>query len=191
MKVLCIVLALASIPATFLLSNLFWMALRETRGIAILLSSPDYLRRIITLDLLNRPPAEIDRFAQPQAAGYAFNMRAFQEADQMAHSRGRSILRPVLLVLILGSAFVGYVAFGWLGLALPIINLFVMASTFVASTQGSIGRSTAARAAEHVRIVAVILHRWYAINPTEAIEWVESQPEMKPLWKVVTNLRTE
>jgi hypothetical protein len=191
MNILYIILAVASVPATFLLSNLFWTGFRETRGIAMFLSSQDFLRRIVTTDLVNRPPAEIDRFAQPQATGYALNMRVFQEADQKAHTRGRSILRPVIPVLVLGSGLVGFFEFGWLGLGLPIINFFVMLSTFIASTQGSIGRSTSARAAEHVRIVALILYRWYAMNPQEATEWVESDSQMKPLWEVVTNLRTQ
>jgi hypothetical protein len=94
-------------------------------------------------------------------------------------------------VLVLGSGLVGFFEFGWLGLGLPIINFFVMLSTFIASTQGSIGRSTSARAAEHVQIVALILYRWYAMNPQEATEWVESDSQMKPLWEVVTNLRTQ
>jgi hypothetical protein len=191
MKVLCIILAVVSVPATFLLSNLFWTGLRETRGIAMFLSSRDFLRRIVTTDLLSRPPAEIARFAQPQSAGYAFNMTAFHEADQKAHTRGRSILRPVLLALILGSGLVGFFAFRWFGLALPIINLFVMVSTFVASTQGSIGSTAAARAAEHVQIVALILYRWYATNPQEAAEWVESESDMKLLSEVITGLRTD
>ncbi|HYJ05753.1 MAG TPA: hypothetical protein VEX43_11500 [Chthoniobacterales bacterium] len=190
MSLLCIILAAASVPATFLLSNLFWRGFRETRGIAMFLSSPEYLQRIVTSDLLNRPPAEIERFAQPQTAGFASNMRAFREADQKAHNRGRSILRPVLLALILGSGFFGYLAFRWLGLAFPIINLFVLLSTFMASTQGSLDRSTVERAAEHVQIVAVILYRWYAVNPLEATEWVEGESQMKPLWEILTNLRT-
>jgi hypothetical protein len=63
-------------------------------------------------------------------------------------------------------------------------------STFMASTQGSLDHSTVERAAEHVQIVAVILYRWYAVNPLEATEWVEGESQMKPLWKVLTNLRT-
>jgi hypothetical protein len=191
MKVLCIILAVVSVPATLLVSNLFWIGFREARGIAMFLSSQDFLRRIVTADLLNRPPAEIARFAQPQPGGYAFNMSAFQEADQKAHTRGQSILRPVMPVLILGSGLVGFLAIGRLGLALPIINIFVMLSTFMASTQGSIARSTAARAAEHVQVVALILYRWHAMSPHEATEWVESESQMKPLWEVLTSLRTQ
>jgi hypothetical protein len=191
MTVLYIVLAVVSIPATFLLSNLFWTGFRETRGIAMFLSSQDILRRIVTTELLSRPPAEIDRFAQPQAGGYAFNMTAFHEADHRAHARGRSVLRPVLPVLILGSGLVGYFAFGWFGLALPLINLFVMLSTFMASTQGSIDRSAAERAAEHVQILALILSRWYAANSQEAAEWVAKESEMKLLSETITALRTQ
>jgi hypothetical protein len=191
MRILSIILAVVSVPATLLLSNLFWTGFRETRGIALFLRSQDFLRRIVTPDLLNRPPAEIARFAQPHTGGYAFNMRAFQEADQKAHARGRSILRPVMLVLILGSGLVGFFAIGWLGLALPIINIFVMLSTFMASTQGSIDRSASARAAEHVQVVALILYRWHAMNPQEATEWVESESEMKLLSEVLTDLRTQ
>ena len=189
MKVLSIILAVISVPATFLLSNLYWTAFREARGIAMFLRSQDFLRRIVTTDLLIHPPAEINRFAQPEAAGYAFNMKAFHEADQRAHSHGQSILRLVLPVLILGSGLVGFFAFGWFGLALPVINLFVMLSTFTASTKGSIGRSSAERAAEHVQVVALILDRWYATNPQEAAKWVESQSDMKLLSETITVLR--
>jgi hypothetical protein len=91
---------------------------------------------------------------------------------------------------VFGSGLVGFFAFGWLGLALPAINFFVMLSTFMASTQGSINRSTAARAAEHVQIVALILNRWYETNPQEATEWVESDSQMKLLCEVLMNLRT-
>jgi hypothetical protein len=59
------------------------------------------------------------------------------------------------------------------------------------STQGSIDRSTAARAAEQVQIVALILYRWYATNPQEAAEWVESESGMKLLSEVITSLRTQ
>jgi hypothetical protein len=59
----------------------------------------------------------------------------------------------------------------------------------MASTQGSIDRSTAERAAEHVQILALILYRWYATNSQEAAEWVESEPEMKLLSGTVADLR--
>jgi len=191
MNVLYIVLAILSVPATFVLSNLFWTGFRETRGIAMFLGSQDFLQRIITSDLFSRPPAEIDRFAQPHSAGYAFNMTAFRETDRKAHARGRSILRPILPILIIGSGLVGFYAFGWFGLALPIINLFVMLSTFIGSTQGSLDRSTAERAEEHVQIVALILYRWYTTNPQEAAEWAESEPEMKLLSGIIADLWTQ
>lgn len=39
------------------------------------------------------------------------------------------------------------------------------------------------RAVEHVQIVVVILHRWHASSPRETAEWLESEPQMKPLWE--------
>ena len=168
---------------------MFWTRFRETRGIATFLSSQELLRRIVTTDLLSNPPAEIEHFARPQAAGCALNMTAFHEADQRARSRGQSVLRPVLLVLILGSGFVGFCAFGWFGLALPLINLFIMVTMFMGSTEGSIDRSSTERAAEHVQIVALILYRWYGTNPQEAAEWVENKSEMKLLSEMITGLR--
>ncbi len=191
MKVLYIFIAVLSVPATLVLSNLFWRAFRETRGVATLLSSRELLQSIVTADLLNSPPAEIARFAQSHQAGYAFNMRAFQQADEEAHSRGRSLLRPALAVVVIGSGVVGFLGVGWLGLALPIVNVLIVHTTFVGSTQGAIDSATTARAIEHVQIVAVILHRWYARSPREAAEWLESESRMKPLGELVSSLQTQ
>lgn len=191
MKVLYVIIAVLSVPATLVLSNLFWRALREARGVATLLSSLELLQSIVTADLLNSPPSEIARFAQPLQSGYGYNMRAFRHADEEAHSRGRSLLRPALAVVVIGSGVVGFLGVGWLGLALPIVNVLIVHTTFVGSTQGSIDSATTARAVEHVQIVAVILHRWYATSLREAAEWLESESRMKPLGELVTGLQTQ
>ena len=70
-------------------------------------------------------------------------------------------------------------------------SVFICNSTFRASTQGVIGNETRARAIEHVRIVAVILHRWHVQSPREAADWLEGKPHMKPLWEVLATLQTQ
>ena len=130
----------------------------------------------MTPDLLNSPPANVGRFAQPLAGGYALNMRVFQRADSLAHSRGRAMLRPALAVVVVGSAVVGFLWIGWLGLAFPIVNVLIAHGTFVGSTQGSIDNASTARAAEHVQVVGVILFRWSAKSPREATEWLVGAP---------------
>ena len=101
------------------------------------------------------------------------------------------MLRPLLAVVVIGSGVVGFLGLGWLGLALPILNLLIALITFMASTEGSVGNVAMPRAVEHVRIVAVILHRWYAKSPQEAADWLEGEPTMKPLWQLLTTLQTD
>lgn len=117
-------------------------------------------------------------------------MRVFQYADEEAHSRGRALLRPALAVVVIGSGVLGFLGVGWLGLAVPIVNVLIVHTTFVGSTQGAIDSATTARAIEHVQTVAVILHRWYTKSPREAAEWLESESRMKPLGELVTSLQT-
>lgn len=191
MKVLYIALGVLSLPATYILSNLFWRGLREARCIAMLLSNREFLQQVVTPGVVNDPPAEIARFAQPVAGGYGLNMRIFRQADKVAHSRGRAMLRPALAVVFVGSGVVGFLGVGWLGLALPIVNSFISTSTFRGSTEGAIDKETTARSVEHVQIVAVILHRWHVKSPREAADWLESEPQMKPLWELLTTPKTQ
>lgn len=188
MKILYIAIGVLSLPATFILSNLFWRGLREARGIGMFLRDQELLQRVVTPDLLNNPSVQVARFAEPLAEGYALNMRAFRQSDEEAHSRARAMLRPALTVVVVGSAVVGFLGIGWLGLALAIVNAFIMRSTFVASTRGPIDNATMARAVEHVQILAVILYRWYGKSPREAADWLEGEPHMKPLWALLTTL---
>lgn len=187
MKILYIAAAVLSVPATIVLSNLFWLALREARGVVGVLSSPNLLQSIVTAELLSSPPNDIARFAQPLEGGYEFNMRAFQQADRTSHNRGRSVLGLALVVVILGSGIVGFLALGWLGLVVPIINILILHTTFVGSTQGGLDDAAIARAIMRLQVVAVILHRWYANSPSEAAAWLENEPRMKPLGNLVTS----
>src|SRR3954471_22824838 len=57
LRVLSIVLGLASLPATHLLARLCWQQVRDSRALAALLSSDQhFLRRIVTADLVTSPP---------------------------------------------------------------------------------------------------------------------------------------
>ncbi len=185
-----IALDVLSLPATFILSNFFWMWLREARGIAMLLSNRELLRQVLTPDILNDPSAEVARFVQPVTGGYSLNMQAFRQSDREAHGRGRVMLRIGLAVVVIGSGVTGFLGIGWLGLALPIVNVLIMLTTFIGSTQGSIDGAATARALAHVRIVAVILQRWHAESPQDAAEWLEGEPQLKPLWEHLATLRT-
>jgi len=188
MNILYIVVAVLSVPGTLVLSNLFWLAPREARGVAALLSSPELLQGIVSADFLTDPPIDIARFAQPGVGGYAFNMAAFRYADEMAKRRGRSLLGSTLIVMIIGSGVVGVLAFGWFGLTLPIVNVLILHTTFVGSTQGAIDDAATAKAIERLQVTAVILNRWYAKSPQEVATWLESEPRMKPLGKLITKL---
>lgn len=188
MNMLYIVLAILTLPITMVLANLFWKGFREARGIALLLASQEHLKRIVTPELLSRPSATIEQFAKPVPAGYATNMALFRDADQYAHSRFRSKLRPAIPIVLIGSGVLGFLAFGWFGLAIPVVNLFIMVATFMGSTQGKLDRSSVERATEHVQIVAVILKRWRTTNPNEAADWISSEPQMKLLAEVLTTV---
>jgi hypothetical protein len=188
-KVLYILLAGLSLPVTHILSNLFWQGLREARGIATLVDS-EILQRIVTESVLNDPPAKVARFARPLNGSYAMSMKAFQHADREAHSRARAILRSGLAVTVLASGVLGFLALGWLGLAFPVVNVLIVQTTFLGSTQGSfIDEESTARAAEHVQILAVILDRWYRNSPHEVTEWLKATPQMTPLWSHLRALK--
>ena len=189
MEILCGFFAVFSILATIVLSNLFWLGLREARGVSALLSSPQQLQDIVNVELLSMPSAEYAMYAQPVEPGYGFNMQAFNLADEKAQTHGRSLLRIMLVVVVIGSGVLGFVTFGWFALALPIINFLIVHATFVGSLRGAIGNSAYARAIQHVQICALILHRWYADNPREASTWLEHEPHLKPLELLVTNLK--
>lgn len=188
MKFIYIALGVLSLPATVILSNLFWMGLRESRAIATLLGNLDLLRQVLTLDALNHASAEVARFTRPVAGGYSMNIQAFRQSDKEAHSRGRKILRIGLAVVIFGSGVTGFLGIGWLGLALPIVNVLILQITFLGSIRGSIDSATTGRAIEHVRILAIILKRWHSESPRDAIDWLEGEPQLKPLWEHLTTI---
>lgn len=190
MNALYIVLAILTLPATLVLANLLWQGLREARGIATVLGSPELLRSIVTTDLLTNPPSEIARFARPIEGGYVQNIRFFRQADQEAHRRGRRLLRPALVTVIAASAVLGVLGLSWPGFAFPIINVFIMFSTFVRSTQGKIDASAKARAVEYVQVLAFILSRWYTDSPRDATEWLREEPQMIVLWEVLPTVTT-
>jgi len=152
---------------------------------AMLLGNPDLLKHIVTLDLLNDPPAGVPRFAQPVSGGFAVNIRVFRQADAQAKSRLRALLRIAIPVVVLGSGLVGFLAIGWLGLVLLIINLVIMQSTFVGSTRGSIDPAATGQAALNVKILALILYRWRAKSPSELAAWLDTEPQLKPLSDVL------
>jgi hypothetical protein len=181
MRVFYMILAISTVPATLVLSNLLWQGFREARAVAALLESSEFLNDIVTLNLLKSPPAAVSRFAQPLPGGYSINMSLFRQSDQEAQRRGRAVLRPALGLVVLGSAIIGFAAVAWVGVGLPFLNVFVVHTTFVGSTRGSIDRSTTGRAAQHVQILALILHRWLRDNPAEAAAWTATQPQMGTL----------
>ena len=154
------------------------------------LGTPDFLQRIVTAELLNSPPTEVAKFAQPSEGGYGLNMLAFRQADAAAHSRMRTPLRLGTAVTVLGSGVVGFLGMSWFGLILPIVNIFIMQRAYLGSTLGPVDNSATARAAEHVQILALILYRWRAKSPREAAEWLETEPQIRPLWDVLTALQT-
>lgn len=175
MTIAYIVLGIASIPAMLILANLFCTGLREARGIAILLGDEAMLQQVITREGLARPSTPVVRFAK---APYAASMQAFEVADATAHAKGRGLLRVALGATLLASGVVGFLGVGWFGLLLPVINLVIMQSTFVGSTQGAPDQSVMGRSVEHVQIRALILHRWMAADARQASAWLEGHPHL-------------
>ena len=185
MNIVYIVLGIASIPAMLILSNLFCSGFREAKGVALLLSDEALLRQAVTKALLASPPADIARFAK---APYAASMQAFEVADAAAHVKGRAMLRIAIGAVLVGSGVVGFLGLGWFGLVLPIINLVIMQSTFVGSTQGAPDQSATSRAVEHVQVRALILHRWRASDARQAASWLNGNPQLAVLAKHVEDL---
>jgi len=180
-----IVVGILSLPAMLVLSNLFFRGVREARGVELLLADRPVLQQIVTKSLLANPPAEIVHFAR---SPYQASFGAFQEADRQAHAKARGMLRIATALVLVGSGIVGFLGVGWWGLAFPIINLVIMQSTFVGSTNGAPDRPAMNRAIEHVQVLAVILCRWLANDPRGASAWLDGQPQFEQLSNLVRDL---
>lgn len=178
MRLVEIALGVLSLPGMLVLANWYCREFREARGIAMLLGDRDLLAQVITKTLLVNPPTAVTRFAN---APYWASIRAFQEADREVHRKARTILRFSTGVVLLGSGVVGVLALGWFGLLFPIVNIFIMHTTFVGSTKGTPDPSAMRRAVEHIQILGLIIHRWLASNPAEASAWLRDQPRLNSL----------
>ena len=185
MTIAYVVLGIASIPAVLIRANLYCSGFREARGIAILLGDEAVLQKVVTKEVLARPSAEAARFAK---APYAASMQAFGVADAAAHAKGRSLTRVAFGATLLASAVVGFLGVGWLGLLLPVINVVVMQSTFVGSTQGVPDQAAMGRSVEHVQIRALILYRWLASDARQASAWLEGHQHLMLLARRVQGL---
>jgi hypothetical protein len=180
-----IALGVLSLPATLVLSNLFWRGFRETRAIAIVLNDQNLLSQVVTASVLANPPEEVARHAVPP---YSMTIVAFQQADEAAHARARGLLRVAVAVVVLASGVCGFLGLGWFGLAIPLLNVLVMHTTFMGSTQGKPDRESFRRGVEHVQILAVILHRWRASDARAVRSWIQGQAHLNNLHELLTGL---
>lgn len=175
-------LGVLSLPAMLVLTNLFFRGMREARGVALLLADRDMLQQIVTKSVLSNPPSEILRFARTP---YAVSLTAFQESDRAAHATARGVLRIATALVLIGSGVVGFLGLGWFGMAFPAINLFIMQTTFVGSTEGVPERAAMDRSVEHVQVLSVILHRWLASDERGASTWLNERPQFATLADVL------
>jgi hypothetical protein len=180
-----IAFGVASLLAMVLLANWYCREFREARAIEMILGDRDLLATVITTSLLSNPPVAVARFAKEP---YWASVRAFQEADSVAHRRARSILRIAIALVLFGSGLAGVLSLGWFGLLLPAANIFIMHTTFVGSTRGIPDPSAMCRAAEHLQILGLIVHRWSSSEPGEASTWLREQPRLKVLCERVADL---
>lgn len=187
MTALWIALAVVSLIATVILANLMWTQFRETRAFVAIVDGPGFLEKAVTAEFLKSPPPEAARFAPPNA-DYGLCMQADRQAHEIAHSRGRAILRPLLAIVVIGSGVVGFLGLGWLGLAVPVVNLLIMQTTFIGSTKGAISTTARDRSLEHVRILALIFHRWFLTNTGEALVYAAREPPMQRIFERVVSL---
>lgn len=86
---------------------------------------------------------------------------------------------------IAGSGLVGFLAVGWFGLLLAAVNLLILQATFMGSVNGTPDKTAMGRAAQHVQVVAVIIHRWWAADQRGASAWLSQQPQLAQLSSLV------
>ena len=189
MQLLFSVSAVLTLVITYGVSNLFWMLNRTARATGIILHDESYLRGIVTKTFLREPPPHLASYAaQPEQAGFRSHMDFFDSADLKSTFGIWRMWRVALVVIVAISAILGCLSFGWLGLFIPIINLFINALMRNSSMTGKIGEVPIESAKEDVQIRALIIHQWLRTNPEEIIEWTRAKPRMQLLSKVVSTI---
>jgi len=189
MHLLLPVFALLTLVLTYGVSNMFWMLNRTARATGFILHDDAYLRGIITGALLRDPPPHLGRYSGlPQQAGFRSHMDLFDSVDLKSTFGVWRMWRVALIVIVIISGILGCLAFGWLGLLIPIINVLIIVFMHNSSMTGEIGEVPIESAKENIQIRALIINQWLKTNPEEIIEWTREKPHMQLLTEVVSSL---
>lgn len=189
MTIFLSLLSLFTILVVYHMSNAFWLLNRIARATSLILHDENYLRTIITHQIIYQPPPHIGKYsALPHPSGYGYVMGWFEYADHKAIFDNWKMLRIVLSLIVIISGVIGYFAFSLFGLLLPILNFLIIMFKHNKSMNGDIGEVPIEHAKEKIQMRALILHKWLRANPEEVLEWINQNPHMSSLSKVVSSI---
>jgi hypothetical protein len=152
-----------------------WWQLHKREGfLRRALSKPLYLEGLISRDSLVNPPTRLQPYFQRNEIGYFINIDIVIKADLRSQHLPWVLISGILLLILIGSFYQGYVYFT--------INLTLLLLLGFAP----LGEPAQSNADEHLLTMAVILYRWRSEDPAGCDEWVARAHSLKNLYRVVS-----
>ncbi len=164
---------LALAVVTFFVGGTLWQLHKRKVFLRGASTSQPFLDRLITRKTLADPPAQIEPYLTKNDIGYFINIKAVVSADRRSQRLPWIIAFGVLLLVFLGSFYLGYTY-----LAINVVLICLLGFQ-------PISHAAKLNACEHIVTIAAILSRWRAEDPTECDEWVGHVPSFGELYKAV------
>lgn len=165
-------------------SGVFWQFQKRRRFLKRAMCDPEFLKRIISLDVLSNPPqlvaiSAFDVYTLKIGKGYCTNIYAVENAD-IRSQKIWQVIAFTFVACLLGASYL----LGWPFLGVNIALFFL--SSLVGTTE-----STLRNALDHFVTLAVILHKWNMENPIECELWIRQKRGYRPSLKLLKQRNPE
>lgn len=158
--------------ASLFLGSMWWGLLKRDAYLKRAVQDETVLNGL-TRELLEAPPARIAIWGEKCKFGYARNLQVLVEADKQALRIPKLLHGVPLVLLLVGSYFLGWTVFA--------ANLGLVCLAALPRVPDSAKANTL----EQVASIAVILYRWNAENPAECDAFIQKAYSLSKLYSAV------
>lgn len=158
---------------TFFVGGTLWQLRKRKVFLRGASASQPFLGSLISRETLAKPPSQIEPYLAKNEIGYFINIGVVVSADRRSQRLPWTIAFGVLLLVLLGSFYLGYTC-----LAINVALICLLGFQ-------PISHSAKLNACEHILTIAAILYRWRAEDPNACDEWVGHVPALGEIYKAV------
>ena len=158
---------------TFFLGGTLWQLRKRKVFLRSASVSQPFLDRFISRDALSNPPSQIEPYLAKNEVGYFLSIATVINADRHSQRLPGSIALGLLLLVLLGSLYLGYLSLA--------INVALICFLGFQPLSDAAKRN----ACEHILTLAVILYRCRAEDRAECDKWVGHVSALGNLYNAV------